>query len=55
MNTALRLGLFGVGLVAIFGVAAAAADALVPDGVVTAWMQSSEQPAMQDHPSDDDH
>ncbi|MDO8383944.1 MAG: heavy-metal-associated domain-containing protein [Microbacterium sp.] len=51
MLTAARLGLFGVGLVAVFGVAATAANTFVPAETVTAWTQAAEDTTMQDHPS----
>ncbi|AVL96139.1 MULTISPECIES: hypothetical protein [Microbacterium] len=37
MNAPGRLGLYGAGLVVVFGAAFAAAGALVPDSTVTAW------------------
>ena len=49
MRTAARLGLFGVGLVAVFGVAATVANAIVPAEAVTAWTQAAEDTTMQDH------
>ncbi len=49
MRTATRLGLFGAGLVAVFGIAAVAANALVPTDTVTAWMQPDEESTMEDH------
>lgn len=49
MHTAARLALFGVGLVAVFGVAAIGAGALVPSDTVAAWTQSAEEPMMQGH------
>jgi hypothetical protein len=39
MNTAGRLGLYGAGLVVVFGVAFAAAGAIVPDSAVASWME----------------
>lgn len=39
MNTAGRLGLYGAGLVVVFGVAFAAAGALVPDSAVASWTE----------------
>ncbi|MFJ6531766.1 heavy-metal-associated domain-containing protein [Microbacterium sp. NPDC091662] len=39
MNTAGRLGIYGAGLVLVFGVAFAAAGALVPDSAVASWME----------------
>ena len=41
MNTAGRLGLYGVGLVVAFGAAYVAAGAIVPDSTVAAWSQAS--------------
>lgn len=38
MNTAGRLGLYGAGLVMVFGIAFAAAGAIVPDSAVASWM-----------------
>lgn len=55
MGTAARLALFGVGLVAVFGVAATAANALVPADTVTAWTQSAEEATMQEHTPDAAH
>ncbi|UWF77644.1 MULTISPECIES: heavy-metal-associated domain-containing protein [Microbacterium] len=53
MNAAARLGLFGVGLVAVFGLAAAAAGALAPDGIATPaateTAASQEEQDMKDH------
>ncbi|WP_309128805.1 heavy-metal-associated domain-containing protein [Microbacterium sp.] len=49
MNAAARLGLFGLGLVAVFGVAAAASGAIAPDGIATEWTASQKDSAMQDH------
>lgn len=37
MNTAGRLGIYGAGLVVVFGAAFATAGALVPDAAVSAW------------------
>lgn len=39
MNTAGRLGLYGAGLVVVFGAAFAAAGAIVPDSAVASWME----------------
>ncbi len=49
MRTTARLGLFGAGLVAVFGVAALTANALVPAEAVSAWNRSAEESTMQDH------
>ena len=42
MNAAGRLGIYGAGLVIVFGAAFAAAGALVPDSAVAAWAARSE-------------
>lgn len=39
MNAAGRLSIYGVGLVVVFGVAFAAAGAIVPDSAVTSWTE----------------
>ena len=39
MNTAGRLGIYGAGLVVVFGVAFAASGALVPDSAVASWAE----------------
>ncbi|MFJ3472115.1 heavy-metal-associated domain-containing protein [Microbacterium maritypicum] len=39
MNTAGRLGLYGAGLVVVFGIAFAVAGAVVPDSAVASWME----------------
>ncbi|WP_315073049.1 heavy-metal-associated domain-containing protein [uncultured Microbacterium sp.] len=39
MNTASRLGLYGAGLVVVFGVAFAVAGAVVPDSAVASWTE----------------
>lgn len=39
MNTAGRLGIYGAGLVVVFGVAFAAAGAIVPDSAVASWTE----------------
>ena len=39
MNTAGRLGLYGAGLVVVFGAAFAAAGAIVPDSAVASWTE----------------
>lgn len=49
MNTAARLGLFGAGLVAVFGIAAAAAGAIAPAEIATEWTSSDKESTMQDH------
>ncbi len=41
MNTPARLGLYGAGLLAVFGVAFAAGGVLVPDATVAAWQHSA--------------
>ena len=41
MNTATRLGLYGVGLAVVFGGAFAAADAVVPQSTVDHWTQEA--------------
>lgn len=48
MNTASRLALYGVGLVAIFVASYAVAGAVVPDSVVEKW---NEQSITHDKPS----
>lgn len=42
MKTGVRLGLYGVGLVAAFGGAFGVASAAVPDSVVSAWAEGSD-------------
>ncbi|MFW0788139.1 heavy-metal-associated domain-containing protein [Gordonia sp. CPCC 205333] len=42
MNTAARLGLYGAGLLAIFGVSFAVAKPLVPDDAVSKWTASAD-------------
>ena len=42
MNTAGRLGLYGAGLVVVFGAAFAAAGAIVPDSAVASWTERGE-------------
>lgn len=49
MNAAARLGLFGLGLVAVFGLAAAASSALAPDDIAAQWSASKEDATMDDH------
>lgn len=44
MNAAVRLGLYAAGLVVVFGVAFATADALVPESLVTSWTDRGEDP-----------
>ena len=41
MNPAARLGLYAAGLVLAFGVAYGVAGAVVPDSVVTNWLEQS--------------
>ncbi|UNK70604.1 heavy-metal-associated domain-containing protein [Microbacterium sp. H1-D42] len=53
MNAAARLGLFAAGLVAVFGVAAAAAGAIAPEGIATGWNTSDRESTMQDHNAHD--
>ncbi|MFD5213840.1 heavy-metal-associated domain-containing protein [Microbacterium sp. NPDC058345] len=48
MNAAARLGLFGLGLVAVFGVAAAASGAIAPEGIAAGWT-TEEGTTMADH------
>lgn len=55
MNAAARLGLFGLGLVAVFGLAAAASGAIAPEGTATEWTTSQKEAAMQDHESSAPH
>ncbi|MEV1129741.1 heavy-metal-associated domain-containing protein [Agromyces sp. NPDC049794] len=43
MSTPLRLGLFGAGLVAVFGVAVAVGPIVVSPSAVSAWAEQSEQ------------
>ncbi len=52
MNAGARLALFGLGLVATFGVAYVVADALVPDSAVESWQQDNQgtSPAEEQHP-----
>lgn len=47
MNAAGRLGVYGAGLAVAFAGAFAAAGALVPEGTVSAWMQSADGPTGQ--------
>lgn len=49
MNTAARLSLYGLGLVAVFGVAAALSGALAPEGIATEWTTSQKETDMQQH------
>lgn len=55
MNAAARLGLFGLGLVAVFGVAAAASGAIAPEGIATEWTASQKGSAMQEHDAAQGH
>lgn len=55
MNAAARLGLFGLGLVAVFGVAAAASGAIAPEGIATEWTTSQKGSDMQGHDTAQDH
>jgi hypothetical protein len=41
MNTATRLGVYGVGLAVVFGGAFVAADAVVPDSIVANWTEEA--------------
>lgn len=43
MNVPTRLGLYGAALVLVFGASYVAADAFVPESVVTDWQQQAEQ------------
>jgi len=45
MNTPARLGLYGAGLLAVFGVAFGAGGVLVPDATVAAWQHSADRGA----------
>lgn len=49
MGTASRLGLYGVGLLAVFGVAFVVAKPLVPDDVVARW--TTAEPGHDAHPT----
>lgn len=53
MNTAVRLGLYGVGLAVVFAGAFAAAGAVVPQSTVDRWTQEAEGHQMGAESSDD--
>lgn len=55
MNTAARLSLYGLGLVAVFSIAAAAAGALAPAGIAAEWATSAKETEMQQHDTADAH
>ena len=48
MKVPLKLGLFGVGLVAVFTASCAIASAVVPSYTAAAWSQSTEGPLVDD-------
>jgi hypothetical protein len=50
VNAPGRLGLYGAGLVAVFGGAFALASAVVPDSLVESWKDE----AVTQHPATDD-
>jgi len=52
MNTAGRLGLYGAGLVVVFGAAFATAGAVVPESAVASWTERGATAHSDEHEQD---